>query len=118
MKNTAKINASLLTFIPKGKENAISRNELSQITGYPDRFLRSEIKRLVRSGIPILSSSSAKGYWYSEDISEIDAYLAEARQRERTSRRTNAKLEALSKRIHKELDGQLSFQIGGDGDGG
>ena len=52
-------NVELLNLIPYGKENAISREDLSKLTGWDDRRVRDEIKRLMRNGERILSSSSA-----------------------------------------------------------
>ena len=45
----------------KGKENAISRPMLKQITGMDDRTNRNIIKDLRIEGIPIISVSSEKG---------------------------------------------------------
>ena len=39
-------NVELLNLIPYGKENAISREDLSKLTGWDDRKVREEIKRL------------------------------------------------------------------------
>jgi len=51
----------------KGKDNAISRPMLKQITGMDDRTNRNIIKDLRIEGIPIISVSSEKGYWLPED---------------------------------------------------
>ena len=68
-------------FIPFGRENAISRRELVRLTGIPDRKVREIIKlanrRLKPSGVAILSSSAQRGYWRTDDISEMEAYLRE-----------------------------------------
>lgn len=74
----------LLNLIPYGKENAISRKDLSKLTGWDDRRVRDEIKRLMRNGERILSSSSAKGYWRSDDPDEIERFLKESDNRRRT----------------------------------
>lgn len=54
---------NLLDYIPFGKENAVTRQELVRLTGLDDRTIRNEIKRLNREGVPILSSSHTCGYW-------------------------------------------------------
>jgi hypothetical protein len=77
-------NVELLNLIPYGKENAISRKDLSKLTGWDDRRVRDEIKRLMRNGERILSSSSAKGYWRSDDPDEIERFLKESDNRRRT----------------------------------
>ena len=68
-------------YIPFGRENAISRRELVRLTGIPDRKVREIIKlanrRLKPSGVAILSSSAQRGYWRTDDISEMEAYLRE-----------------------------------------
>ena len=65
----------LLNLIPYGRDNAVSRADLVRLTGWNDRKVRDEIKRLLRNGERILSSSSAKGYWRSDDPDEIERFL-------------------------------------------
>lgn len=79
---------NILEYIPFGKENAVSRKELEKLTGLPDRTIRLMIKQAIRKGNPILSSSSAKGYWRSEDIEEIEAFLRESDHRRNTEAMT------------------------------
>ena len=86
---------NILDYIPEGKENAVTREYLSKMTGWPDRQVRKEIKRLVTEGVPILSSSSAKGYWLSDNIGEIEAFIRESRHRRNTESRTLNKLERM-----------------------
>lgn len=82
----------ILQYIPHGKENAISRNELSRLLKLPDRKIRKLIEQKRIKGIPILSSSSARGYWISDDISEIQAFLQEFDHRINTQNKNMAKL--------------------------
>ena len=56
-----------------GKENAITRYELSMLTGMPDRAVRSEIERLRREMV-ILNDQDGKGYYISTDPDEIARY--------------------------------------------
>ena len=74
----------LLELIPYGKENAVSREYLSKLTGWNGRKVRWEIKRLLKNGEHILSSSSAKGYWRSDDPDEIEKFLRESDKRRQT----------------------------------
>ena len=99
----------VLGHIPAGRENAISREELSRVTGLPDRTVRREVKRLVRAGIPILSSSTARGYWYSEDLQEIEAFIREDDARNRTSRKTTARLRRYVKGARRQIEGQMKL---------
>ncbi len=75
---------NLLDFIPKGKENAVSRSELAIKTGLDDRTIRNEIKRLVKRGVPILSSSHTRGYWLSDNLDEIESYIKETDNRRKS----------------------------------
>ena len=84
---------NILDFIPTGKENAISKENLCKLTGIKDeRIIRDAIKRQVESGVPILSSSGHKGYWYSEDLEEIKEFIRENDHRSNALNRTTAKL--------------------------
>lgn len=80
----------ILQYIPHGRENAISRNELSRLLKMSDRRARKLIERERQRGIPILSSSRGEGYWLSEDISEIKAFLKESENRIKTEKRNTA----------------------------
>ncbi len=82
----------LLELIPFGKENAISRADLADLTGLSDRMLRKEIKRLLESGEPILSSSTHSGYWRSEDPSEWGRFIREYEGRAKAESKTIRKL--------------------------
>lgn len=72
---------NILDFIPYGKENAITRRELVRLTGLDDRLIRKEVKRLLKEGVPILSSSHCCGYWLSDDLDEWEAYIKETDKR-------------------------------------
>ena len=63
----------------KGKDNAISRPMLKQITGMDDRTNRLIIEDLRCEGIPVMSSSSDKGYWLPQTASEVEHYINENR---------------------------------------
>ena len=83
---------NILDFIPKGKENAINKETLCNLTGLNERDVRSAIKRAVECGEPVLSSSGHKGYWYSEDIDEIEEFIRENDHRSNAITKTTAKL--------------------------
>ena len=121
----------LLSLIPEGRENAISRETLRRLTGLDDRKIRLEIKRLISQGHVILSSSSAKGYWQSDNISEIEQFIRESDHRRSTEAKTIEALRSLVakrkgedivyvkahiRRLHKphdippsQVDGQLKL---------
>lgn len=73
----------ILSLIPWGKENAISREKLVKYTGMNDREIRDCIKFLRDKEIPILSSSAHNGYWLSSSTEEIEAFVMESEHRVR-----------------------------------
>jgi len=75
-----------IKLIPFGKENAISRKELEIKAGEDDRDNRTLVKKCVSQKIPILSSSGHKGYWRSNDLDEIEAFVKEAERRANTTK--------------------------------
>ena len=78
--------------IPYGKENAISRAELCALTGFSDRINRKYIERLRQQGERILSSSHYKGYWYSDDVVEIEEFIKEEDSRKASSNKSTDKM--------------------------
>lgn len=82
----------ILNAIPYGKENAISRTELTLRLNIEDRMLRKAIETLRKRGEIILSSSHSKGYWRSDDVNEIERYLNECDSRCRKTAMTNHKM--------------------------
>ena len=83
---------NIIDYIPFGKQNAISRERLSELSGMGDRAVRKAIQALREDGEIILSSSHGKGYWRSDDASEIGQYIAENKSRIRKLYKTNRKL--------------------------
>ena len=83
---------NILDYIPVGRENAITRAELVRLTGLPDRTIREAIERKRFEGEPIMSSSSAKGYWLSNDPDDWEMYLREGDARIRSFARSSSKL--------------------------
>lgn len=73
-------------YVPKGKENAVSKSMLVKITGVDERIVRKNLKeeneRLINEeGVAIVSTASRNGYWKSDDLAELEAYEAEQRHR-------------------------------------
>lgn len=58
--------------IPYGKENAISRDELSLLTGFCDRKVRDIIADLRENEIFVCSTSSQRGYWMATKREELE----------------------------------------------
>jgi biotin operon repressor len=80
----------LIDFIPKGRENAMTGKELSQMLDRPNRQIRFEIERLRRDGVVICSSSRGqnKGYYIPENEQEKEEFLAQYESYIKQMRRT------------------------------
>lgn len=66
----------IINYIPYGKENAVSRFQLSLMTGKSDRKVRKEISR-TREEHVILSLENGNGYYQptADDYPELRKYL-------------------------------------------
>ena len=62
----------IMTFIPRGRENAISRQELVYQLNLPDRTVRRMIAEARDRGELILNDQSGAGYYTSDDIGELE----------------------------------------------
>lgn len=71
----------VINHIPKGRHNAISRAQLSEMTGLPDRANRQAIEDARRQGVMIISGSNTKGYYITDDFNEWRCFLEEHRRR-------------------------------------
>ena len=74
----AKKTRTIYDLLPVGAEYAISRRQLSQITGLPDRRLRRKIAEERKAGLLILSSTAevGGGYFRPADIYELRRWVA------------------------------------------
>lgn len=59
----------VIDYIKEGRENAITRRELQQLTGYPDRVIRKEIQKAKGLGMVIINDGT--GY-YKPCIGEVE----------------------------------------------
>ena len=62
----------IMTFIAKGKENAISRQELCTLLALPDRTVRKLIQEARDRGEIILNAQDGAGYYTSNDVGELE----------------------------------------------
>ena len=69
---------SIYDLMPVGAENAVSRRQLSAITGIPDRQLRRRIAEDRKAGLLILSSTAevGGGYFRPADTQELRRWVA------------------------------------------
>lgn len=75
---------TIYDLLPTGAENAVSRRQLSAMTGIPDRQLRRQIAEERRAGALILSSSETNGgYYRAASRAELLRYVRSMQSRSR-----------------------------------
>ncbi len=67
----------IISSIRYGKENAITKNELSFITGLDERTIRQRIHLLRENGLIICSCSNHRGYYYPATKTEAIEFYRE-----------------------------------------
>lgn len=73
---------SIYDLLPVGAENAVSRRELSALTGIEDRQLRRQIAQERRAGVLILSSTESNGgYYRAASREELQRYVRSMQSR-------------------------------------
>ncbi len=63
---------NITDFIPEGKNNAITRNQLCNLTGLSDRKVRELIEQARSKGEIIINAQDGAGYFRTEDLNEIE----------------------------------------------
>lgn len=66
---------NICDFIPRGRENAVTRSELVQRLNLPDRKIREMIEGARRDGALIINAQNGEGYFLSEDVGELKQQL-------------------------------------------
>ena len=99
-----------MTFIPKGKENAISRRELVYLMNLPDRRVRKLIQEARDRGELILNAQDGCGYYTSDDEGEL-------KRQYRTNRNRALSILRQQKHIRRRLrelaqPDQMTFEEG------
>lgn len=97
-------NINILDYIPKGKENAISRAKLRYLTGLTDSKMRTLIRE-ARHETPIINLQDGKGYYVPTEIEEVDRFIA---QEEKRAKSIFANLRS-AKEYRKKIKGQMYF---------
>ena len=93
----------------RGRKRAVTAKYLSQRLDIDERFVRSEIRRLIASGMPIASSTQAPpGYYLIETMQEAQEYMKSLRNRliEDALRRRDFKLA-----VAKSFDGAGQLKL-------
>ena len=73
---------NILSLIPQGKKNAISRNTLRCLADIDDRKMRGLIEQARRNGVIILNLQDGRGY-YRPAPDELDDVLRQYKQNDR-----------------------------------
>ena len=68
-------------FLLIGSENAIPRRHLRQLTGISDRDLRRRIQLERLAGVPILSSTTAGGYYLPSSVADLEHFVRSMQSR-------------------------------------
>jgi hypothetical protein len=71
----------IIESIGKGRKNAVSRIELMNRTGMPDRKNRRIIEALQNKGVPIVNMQDGRGYFIAETLEEVTHYINQERAR-------------------------------------
>ena len=92
--------------IPVGRENAVTRSRLCELTGASDREVRRQISQLrsVDDGtdMVIVSLSNGRGYYRTNNPDEIRHFINEMLKRNRMVFRTIRTAEQVAHRIEME----------------
>ena len=92
---------NIISFVPTGRENAVSRYDIAKAVGISERDVRFKIKEankeLERIGEAIVSSSSGRGYWRTNDIAEMEKYLQESSRRRATQAKNDQRIVSRAK---------------------
>lgn len=97
---------NIIDYIPYGKENAITREQLSKVTGLPDRAMRKEIE-LARRDTCIINNQNGKGYYRPTDKAEVERYI---KQEESRAKKIFMALGG-ARKYQEEMKGQIKFNV-------
>ena len=73
--------AWLSSVLMRGRENAVSRDELRKRSGLKDRALRSRIEQARREGLCIANEQNGNGYYIPATKEEVTAQIKQVRAR-------------------------------------
>lgn len=98
---------NITTYIPEGKENAVTREQLCSLTGLSDRSVRQLIENARMEGVLIINAQDGKGYFRSNDVKDIRRQLNANNKRAMSILRQQKFL----RRRLSELDGQVTMEV-------
>ena len=70
----------ILEYIPFGRDNAIKRKNLRDLTGLSDRDMRRAIE-LARKETPIINLQDGRGYYRPDDRDDLQRYVLQEQAR-------------------------------------
>lgn len=94
-------------YIPKGRNNAISRARLCMLTGKSDRANRKQIQDARNMGVPIIANTEDGGYYISDDPAEIRRLKLEYLSRAHSCQHTARQLDKLAVEVNQERFGGI-----------
>lgn len=84
---------NIVELIPRGKENAITRERLCEITGVSDRTVRGYIHDAREKGEMIISSTGSKGYYLPTKRDEVSRFIGQQKSYIKNLQRSVSKAE-------------------------
>lgn len=72
---------AIVDHIPVGRENAVTRRQLCELTGMRDRALRNAIEDARQNGEIIINAQDGRGYYRSEEPNDLAGQYVRNRNR-------------------------------------
>ena len=72
---------AIVDYIPVGRENAVTRRQLCELTGMRDRALRNAIEDARQNGEIIINAQDGRGYYRSEEPNDLAGQYVRNRNR-------------------------------------
>ena len=95
---------NILDLIPRGKDNAITRVELSAKAGIGDRMIRKLISEKRKEGEFIISSTSDKGYYLPETRADVERFIRQQKSYIKNLQRSITKAERALRVIPEQIN--------------
>lgn len=99
-------------YLPTGRENAITADEIKTRTGLKRRDITRSIQRERLAGKPICATNDSHnpGYFLTDDPAELQRYITSLDRRVREIRKTRSAMQKTMHRIESETE-QLSMIV-------
>lgn len=95
---------NITDYIGYGRRNAVTREQLSLMTGLPDRKMRKLIAQARKDGAPILNGQDGAGYYLSEEPGELERQLRTNTNRALSILMQNTRLRRRIKELEEGVD--------------